>query len=104
LARRYDFYLPLTFNDGRTIERHKFMALEETLMDRFQGITSQRREFPFQGIWQAEKRYYDDVILIAVLDFRPRGSSQFVSRLKKQLLEDFDQLEILITETLLRVF
>ena len=104
-ARRYEFYLPLTFNDGRFIEGHKFNALEKTLMKRFEGLTSQQRQFPLRGIWQSEKRvFYDDVILITVLDFRPRGSSGFVSRLKKQLLEEFDQLEILITETLLRVF
>ncbi len=105
LARRYDLYLPLYFNNGRPIAHQKFAAVEKKLLQRFDGLTSQRREFPLKGIWQGEKHlYYDEVILITALDFRVRGSSRFIAALKTNLLEEFDQLEILITETLLRVF
>ncbi len=103
-ARRYDFYLPLTYNDGRSIEREKFDAVEKKLMTRFQGLTSHRREFPLKGIWQGNQRLFiDQVVIITVLDFRPRGSPGFVAEVKKFLLREFKQEDILITETILRV-
>lgn len=40
---------------------------------------------------------------MTVLDFRQRGSGRFITALKRDLLRDFDQLEILITESSLRV-
>jgi hypothetical protein len=47
--------------------------------------------------------YLDQVIIMTVLDFRPRGSTRFIAELKKALLREFDQEEILITEQPLRV-
>ncbi len=103
-ARRYDFYLPLTYNDGSPITDEMFESVERRLVGRFRGLTSQQREFPLKGIWLAEAQLFlDQVIIMTVLDIRPRGSTKFVGDLKKQLLDDFDQLEILITESQLRV-
>jgi hypothetical protein len=103
-ARRYDLYLPLTDNNGRRIADETFDAVERRLLARFGGLTSQQRDFPLRGIWQGETRLYlDQVIVMTVLDFRPRGSARFVAQLKRALLRDFDQLELLITEAPLRV-
>jgi hypothetical protein len=103
-ARRYDIFLPFTFNDGRPIPSHLFDAVERRLLARFGGVTAQQRDFPLRGAWQSESQLYlDQVIVLIVLDFRPRGSSRFVTRLKQDLLRDFHQLEILITESALRV-
>lgn len=103
-ARRYDFYLPLTYNDGRLVPDVKFEAVEDRLIEHFGGLTSQQRSFPLKGIWQAEAQLFlDQVIVLTVLDFRRRGSTRFVGELKKDLLREFDQLEILITESPLRV-
>jgi hypothetical protein len=103
-ARRYDLYLPLTDNDGRSIPDAMFDAVERRLVARFGGLTSQQRDFPLRGIWQGESRIYlDQVIAMTVLDFRGRGSTRFIAELKRQLLRDFEQLEILITEQSLRV-
>ena len=41
--------------------------------------------------------------MLTVLDFTKRGSTKFITDLKRELLRDFDQLEILITESTLRV-
>src|SRR5437764_8061567 len=104
-ARRYDLYLPLTYNDGRLIEDDKFDAVERRLLAQFDGLTAQQRDFPLRGIWQGETRlYFDQVILMTVLDFRPRGSGRFLRQFKTFLLREFDQLEILITESPLRVY
>jgi hypothetical protein len=103
-ARRYDLYLPLTFNDGRPIPDQLFALVEKTLLERFAGITSQQREFPLRGIWQGKKHlFFDQVIVVTALDFRRRGSRVFWAKLKKALLAGFAQLEILITESSLRV-
>ncbi len=103
-ARRYDFYLPLADNSGTPIADAVFKDLQDRLLSRFGGLTTQQREFPLQGIWLGGSRLYLDlVIIITVLDFRTRGSARFVSQLKQDLLRDFDQLEILITEQSLRV-
>jgi len=103
-ARRYDLYLPLTYNDGRPIEDFRFDAVERRLLAQFGGLTAQQRDFPLRGIWQGETRlFFDQVILMTVLDFRRPGSARFLKQLKTDLLHEFDQLEILITESPLRV-
>ncbi len=103
-ARRYEVYLPLTFNDGRPIPREHFERVEGRLLARFVGLTAQQQAFPMRGMWFAGRQLYtDQVIVIASLDFRRRGSARFIAQLKRDLLRDFDQLEILITESLLRV-
>ena len=102
-ARRYDLYLPLAFNDGRLIPIEQFEGVERRLLDRFGGVTS-LRDFPMRGIWQGETQLYlDQVIVMTVLDFRPAGSSRFIATLKRDLLRQLDQLEILITESAMRV-
>jgi hypothetical protein len=103
-ARRYDIFLPLAFNDGRPIPNHLFDAVERRLLAQFGGVTAQQRDFPLRGAWQTEAQLYlDQVIVLTVLDFRPRGSGRFIGDLKRSLLREFDQLEILITESSLRV-
>jgi hypothetical protein len=103
-ARRYDLYLPLTDNTGTPILDELFDSVERRLLSRFAGLTSQQRDFPLRGIWLGDTRlYFDQVIIMTVLDFRRRGSTQFISQLKQTLLREFDQLEILITEQALRV-
>jgi hypothetical protein len=104
-ARRYDLYLPITFNDGRPIPDSLFDAVERRLLAHFGGVTSQQRDFPLRGIWQGDAQLYlDQVIVMTVLDFRARGSARFITTLKRNLLREFDQLEILITESALRVY
>ncbi|HUG91007.1 MAG TPA: hypothetical protein VML55_09250 [Planctomycetaceae bacterium] len=103
-ARRYDLYLPLTDNSGRAVPDPLFDSVERRLVGHFGGLTTQQREFPLRGIWQGETRLFlDQVIVMTVLDFRRHGSARFLASLKKKLLKEFDQLEILITEQSLRV-
>jgi hypothetical protein len=103
-ARKYEIFLPLTYNDGRPIEDEKFNTLEGRLVDRFGGLTSQQHDSPLQGIWRGQSRVFkDEIALVTVLDFRRRGSDQYLARLKAQLLSSFDQEEILILETAVRI-
>jgi hypothetical protein len=103
-ARRYDLYLPLTDNEGRHFADELFDTVERRLLARFGGLTSQQRDFPLRGIWQGQNRlYFDQVIVMTVLDFRRQGSTRFLAQLKQALLREFEQLEILLTEQPLRV-
>jgi hypothetical protein len=103
-ARRFDIYLPLCFNDGGVIPEDWFIRFEQGLLARFGGITTHERGQPLRGIWQGRgKQYQDQVIVVTVVDFRPRGSARFIAQLKRELLQSLDQLEILITESALRV-
>jgi hypothetical protein len=103
-ARRYDLYLPLTDNEDRPFADTLFKHVQRRLLAQFGGLTAQQREFPLHGIWQGRTRLYLDlVIIMTVLDFRREGSPRFIAQLKKDLLRDVRQLEILITEQSLRV-
>jgi len=99
-ARRYDVYLPLTYNDGRSIPEGQFDAVEQRLVQRFTGVTSHQREFPLRGVWFGSTQLYlDQVIIMTALDFRRAGSQRFIVQLKQDLLRDFEQVEVLITES-----
>jgi hypothetical protein len=103
-ARRYDIYLPLTDNDGALFPDSHYSVVENRLLAQFSGYTTQQRKFPFRGRWQeGSKVYNDQVVVLTAIDFRRSGSTRFIARLKMDLLRQFEQLEILITETALRV-
>src|SRR5438045_8839827 len=103
-ARRYDLLLPLADNLGHPFSDSAFDEVERRLLQRFKGLTSHQRRFPLRGIWQGANRIYlDQVIVMTVLDFRRQGNDKFIANLKRDLLRQFDQLEILITEESLRV-
>jgi hypothetical protein len=103
-ARRYDIYLPLKYNDGRTIPPEHVKSVERRLMAQVSGVTSNQAKFPLRGVWLGENNLFvDQVIVITTLDSRKRGSTRFIAQLKQDLLSEFEQLEILITESSLRV-
>src|SRR5262249_40093273 len=101
LIRNIDIYLPLDFNDGRSIPESKYVALQQELLTRYGGVTSIQRQFPLHGLWQSgETVYQDRVVIFSVMSFR--DESQFLTlrcleRLKERLKPKLDQLEILIT-------
>ena len=99
--RSIEIYLPLDYNDGRTIPEAKYIALQQELLDRFGGATSVQRQFPLQGLWQAGTDIYEDrAVVFSVMDFR-QGTQlealRYLEKLKGRLKKKFDQLEILIT-------
>jgi hypothetical protein len=104
IARRYDLYLPLADNSGRPFSDSAFDGVERKLLQRFGGLTSNQRQFPLRGIWEGAGRLFlDQVVIMTVFDFRRQGSASFIARLKQNLLREFKQLEIFITEESLRV-
>ena len=99
--RSIELYLPLDYNDGRPIPESRFTSLLEELVDRFGGITSVQREFPFQGIWKSPKTtYHDRIVVLTAMDFHDWTQLEclrYLARLKTRLKRSLDQEEILIT-------
>src|SRR5437867_3612985 len=99
--RSIEIYLPLDFNDGQPIPEPQYISLQQELLNRFGGVTSLQRQFPYQGIWQVGTDIYQDrVVVFSVMDFREETQLEclrYLSRLKGRLKKKFDQLEILIT-------
>lgn len=98
IARRYEIYLPVRYNDGTEIESEKFDQMERELVERFGGVTSVQRQFPLQGIWKEEQQIYLDLIVIfTVLDLSGTAVHDFFIPYKEELKHRFKQEEILIT-------
>ena len=107
-SRKYDFYLPLRYNDGQDIEREKLDQVERELFSRFGGLTSIKRDFPLRGIWGNETTVYEDEIIILTaidssgnsftsLEDRLEETEQFITNYKEMLKIRFKQEEIFIT-------
>jgi len=60
----YEIYLPLTYNDGKPIEKEKFGLTREELVDRFGGVTSTPPGFPLEGWWHSPHGVVRDDIMI----------------------------------------
>jgi hypothetical protein len=107
-VRNIEIYLPLDYNDGRSIEESKYLRVQTELLTRFGGVTSTQRQFPLQRLWQSGSRVFQDrVVVFGVMDFTgvPEGQLlRYLERLKARLKKGFGQLEVLITvHTLLAI-
>jgi hypothetical protein len=75
--------------------------LQDELVDRFGGVTSNQRQFPLQGMWQSGTDIFNDrVVVFGIMDYREwtqLACLRYLERLKVRLKKKFDQLEILIT-------
>ena len=99
--RSIEIYLPLDYNDGAPIEESKFVGVQRVLLKRFGGVTSTRRQFPLQGLWQSGTQVFQDrVVVFAAIDFQTGTDFEifrYLGRLKNRLKRSFDQLDLLIT-------
>jgi hypothetical protein len=93
--RRYEMLLPVTHNDGRPVDPGKHKKTRDELIARF-GAASLLPS-TVRGIWIHEgQRYEEDFVRLFVDVPDNRFNRQFFVRLKKTLLERFEQLEIYI--------
>jgi hypothetical protein len=79
----------------------RFVAVQQELLDRFGGVTSLQRQFPFQGVWRSgTETFQDRVVVFSAMDFAESSqleSLRYLERLKSRLKKKFGQLEVLIT-------
>jgi hypothetical protein len=96
-VKEYDIFIPLYYNDGTPIEPAKFQELQARLLERFEGLTYFPQ--PNQGFWKfGGMTYRDEIVIYRVITRDADKSREFLARLKGQLIQEFEQEEILIVE------
>jgi hypothetical protein len=107
IARRYEIYLPLTYNDGHPVERRKFKQTRAELLTRFGGLTRMPLEMAtaLMGEWMAGKQLYEDRIATYVIySLDINAADAFMRPYKEKLKRRFRQLEILLVAQLVELF
>ncbi len=93
---RFEILLPLFYNDGRPIEREKFVEPDDQLVQQF-GATS-TDTVAVRGQWMYETTKYSDQLVRIRLDLDDTPENwQAVRDAKETLKQRFDQLDIWIT-------
>jgi hypothetical protein len=96
-VKEYDIFIPLYYNDGTPIEPAKFQELQARLLERFEGLTYFPQ--PNQGFWKfGGMTNRDEIVIYRVITRDADKSREFLARLKGQLIQEFEQEEILIVE------
>ena len=95
--KEYDIFVPLLYNNGSPIEPIEFQELQGLLLEQFEGLTY----FPQanQGFWKfGDMTYRDEIVIYRVISQDSTASREYLGKLKQQLKQDFQQLDILIIE------
>ena len=93
---RFEILLPLFYNDGRPIEKEKFVQTDDELVQLF-GATS-TDTVAVRGRWMYQSTVYQDQLIRVRLDLADNPDNwQSVRSYKETLKARFDQLEIWIT-------
>ena len=95
--KEYDLFVPLYYNDGRSVEPQKFQVLQQQLLDQFGGLTFFPQ--PNAGFWiMAGMTYRDEIVIYRIITSDEQEARRFLSALKERLKEEFQQEDILIVE------
>lgn len=95
--KEYDVFIPLRYNDGAPIESDKLQELQKRLLDEFDGLTYFPQ--PNEGFWKmGGVTYRDEIVIYRVLASDVSAARDFLSTLKEELKQEFQQEEILIVE------
>ncbi len=93
---RFEILLPLFYNDGRQIEREKFLQTDDELVHLFGAASTDT--VVVRGRWLYQSTLYQDQLIRVRLDVEDKPENwQAVRDLKETLKTRFDQLDIWIT-------
>src|SRR5213593_1369453 len=93
---RFKILLPLLSNDGRPIEREKWLETDDELVQLF-GATS-TDTVTVRGRWLYQSTLYQDQLIRVRLDVEDKPDNwQAVRAFKETLKTRFDQLDVWIT-------
>jgi hypothetical protein len=93
---RFEILLPLFYNDGRPIEREKFIETDDELVQRFGAVSTD--SVTIRGLWRYQSTVDHDQLLRARVDVEDCPENWAAIReLKEALKSRFDQLDIWIT-------
>ena len=98
------FFFRLPITTGFQSQMRISISVERRLLKQFALRHYSTTVFRFEEFGRASLRFpRSSGGLDTALDFRRAGMSRFIAKLKRDLMRDFDQLEVLITESALRV-
>lgn len=93
---RFEILLPLFYNDGRVIEREKFIATDDELVGHF-GATS-TDTVVVRGHWMYQSTLYQDQLLRVRIDVEDNPENWRIMReIKEALKARFNQVDVWIT-------
>jgi len=94
--RRYEILLPLFYNDGKRIEREKFLVTHKELVEKFGATTTDTTKIV--GKWIYQNQPYEDKLIRIVIDTEPSDDiDEYFRQYKELLKERFRQVDIWIT-------
>jgi hypothetical protein len=93
---RFEILLPLYYNDGRPIEREKFVQTNDELVDQFGAVSTD--SVTVRGLWRYQSTLYHDQLIRARVDVEDGPENlQAMRDLKETWKARFEQLDIWIT-------
>jgi hypothetical protein len=96
-VKEYDVYLPLSYNDGRSVEPEKISRSKALLLKEFGGLTHFPQEN--EGLWKLGRiTFRDKVVILRVLSDEPEKARAFLSQFRVAMQTDLDQEDLLIVE------
>ena len=93
---RFEILLPLFYNDGRPIEREKFVQTDDELVHLFGAVSTDA--VVVRGLWTYQSTLYHDQLLRSRVDVEDCPENwQAMRKLKETLKVRFEQLDIWVT-------
>jgi hypothetical protein len=93
---RFEILLPLFYNDGRPVEKEKFVTTDDELVHHF-GATS-TDSVVIRGRWLYQSTVYSDQLIRIRLDVEDTPENwQTMRQIKETLKGQFEQIDIWIT-------
>ena len=81
--REYKIYLPLKYNDGKSIEAEKLREVKKEPVDAFGAITVSSLSSPYQGTWKyGGVEFIDDIIKVEIVATNDRATKRFFKDFK----------------------
>ncbi len=100
--RRYEFLLPLRFNDGQPVPNELIADSLLELEERFGGVSTETQVI--RGFWRQEGQSYRDDLFRVFLDVPDlRKNRRFFLDYKERLKARFQQIDIWMTSFLVDV-
>lgn len=94
--RKYEILLPLLYNDGTKIEKEKFLATNEELLNKFGATTTDTTRIV--GRWLYQNQLFEDRLMRIIVDVpAEEDHEKFFRQYKEILKERFKQIDIWIT-------
>ena len=94
--KRFEILLPLNYNDGRLIEREKFVLTHRELVRQFGATTVDTTRA--SGTWVYGGTLYEDLLVRVTVDSsQPDEAKGFLRQYKEVLKARFEQEDIWIT-------